>query len=410
MPAARLASSAAAAAAAAAATASVSAAAAAPLRRRGRGASLPDCLYNPPCPHPNWAPTYQLNLSTATEPGITWSYLDAPFYAQWGWVSLDSSVAMGEWISANLSQSTNEEALVEQARRIKAINPRTRVTVYRQMEVALGWQASSRRAMYDPTLADWFAQFTDGQGHKNGTIYNVFCSGCINQTGAYGDQFFWDYRSPGVCDYFLERVAGSVSSGALHPLVDGVFTDDYGGMGDEQPQAQKAMNLTDAEVQAMRDATTACWTRLNDEVIMPNNKFIWQSLFYGDKPRPRNETCAAWMRQWCALDRTYPIFMEYDPTPAGLLQNIAAFLIARGPWWWLGEDWMGAERAVWSDIYNTDVGVPLTECAETSPAVFGRNYSNGYAELDCSGPTWAATLAFGGAALRSSAALGPAGQ
>jgi hypothetical protein len=162
-------------------------------------------------------------MSMATEPGVTWSFLNASWYAQWGWVSLDSSVAMGEWISANLSLSTNEEALVEQARQIKAVNPRTRVTVYRQMEVALGWQASSRRAMYDETRKDWFAQYTDGQGHKNGTIYNVFCGGCINATGAYGDQFFWDMRTPGVCDYFLTHVAGSVSAGALHPLVDGLL-------------------------------------------------------------------------------------------------------------------------------------------------------------------------------------------
>ena len=84
-----------------------------------------------------------------------------------------------------------------------------------------------------------------------------------------------------------------------------------------------------------------------------------------------------------------------DPTPAGLRQNVAAFLVARGPWWWLGQDWMGPTLATWSSLYDElDVGVPVSECSETSPGVFGRNYSNGFAQLDCSGSEWAATLAF----------------
>ena len=43
-------------------------------------------------------------------------------------------------------------------------------------------------------------------------------------------------------------------------------------------------------------------------------------------------------------------------------------------------------------LYNLDVGVPVTMCAETSPGVFGRNYTNGWAQLDCN--TYTATLAF----------------
>ena len=177
------------------------------------------------------------------------------------------------------------------------------------------------------------------------------------------------------------------------------------GIGDEQPQAQKAMNLSDAEMRAMQDATQACWVRLNNEITQPNKKYIWQNLFYGDKPQPANKTCSAWMRQWCALDRTYPIFMAADSSPTGILPNIAAFLIARGPWWWLGWDWLGAVVPSWSPLYNTDVGVPLTECAETSPGIFGRNYSKGWAQLDCTGAEWAATLAFGGEELRVPAAV-----
>jgi len=42
--------------------------------------------------------------------------------------------------------------------------------------------------VYDPSKSDWFLQYTDGQGHKNGTIFN--------QPRAEGDQFFIDWRNP----------------------------------------------------------------------------------------------------------------------------------------------------------------------------------------------------------------------
>ena len=91
--------------------------------------------------------------------------------------------------------------------------------------------------------------------------------------------------------------------------------DDYGGIGDENPTVQKDCALSDAEISAMRAATSACWARLNNELILPSKKFIWQALFYGDKPRPTNNTCSPWMRYYCALDRSIPLFMECKCPP-----------------------------------------------------------------------------------------------
>ena len=54
------------------------------------------------------------------------------------------------------------------------------------MELALEWLESQRAVMYDPTKADWFLQYTDGHGNKNGTIYS--------EPNEWGDQFFWDYQ------------------------------------------------------------------------------------------------------------------------------------------------------------------------------------------------------------------------
>jgi hypothetical protein len=39
------------------------------------------------------------------------------------------------------------------------------------MELALQALESQRAVMYEPAKADWFLQYTDGRGKKNGTIY-----------------------------------------------------------------------------------------------------------------------------------------------------------------------------------------------------------------------------------------------
>ena len=59
----------------------------------------------------------------------------------------------------------------------------SRCFIYHNMELALEWLESQRLVMYDDTKADYFLQYTDGQGNKNGTIYN--------EPREEGDQFFW---------------------------------------------------------------------------------------------------------------------------------------------------------------------------------------------------------------------------
>ena len=51
------------------------------------------------------------------------------------------------------------------------------------MELALEWLETQRAVMEDPTTANYFLQYTDGLGNKNGTIYN--------EPIEFGSQFFW---------------------------------------------------------------------------------------------------------------------------------------------------------------------------------------------------------------------------
>ena len=78
----------------------------------------------------------------------------------------------------------------------------------------------------------------------------------------------------------------------------------------------------------------------------------------------------------------------------GSTEVIAGFLIARGPWWWIGYGWEGCFEVAppLPPLIQTQVGVPVTNCSQVAPGVFARNYSLGYAELDCN--SFTATLSF----------------
>ena len=128
------------------------------------------------CPPPAWPARWQLNLSTCVQPGDLWQheYWVPNATKPWGLVSLDWSVGRQEYFHGSPSNSTQEAYAVENGRRIKAASPQTRVFLYHNTEIALEWQESGRAAMYDPAKKHWFLQYTDCNGTKNGTIYDVY--------------------------------------------------------------------------------------------------------------------------------------------------------------------------------------------------------------------------------------------
>ncbi len=182
----------------------------------GGGAS---CTVNTTaCPPPRWPPQWNLTLSTCVQPGsgVSPGYFEPNVSQPWGLVSLDWSVAGNIWQhgSNNRSMATIEATSTEGCRRIKLRSPHSRCFIYHNMELALQALESQRAVMYDPTKKDWFLQYTDGRGKKNGTIYD--------EGGAPGAQYFWDYRIPVVVDYVISSTLKILDN----PWVDGVFTDD----------------------------------------------------------------------------------------------------------------------------------------------------------------------------------------
>ncbi len=248
-------------------------------------------------------------------------------------------------------------------------------------ELALEWLESQRLVMNDPATADYFLQYTDGQGHKNGTIYNepIFC----------GNQFFWDFTNPEAANYFITSVAESINS----PFVDGTFTDDVTGVPAEHPKVQANINMTDAELAQLQYATGEASSSLIYELVS-QSKYNWQAFGGGDGSGSSvsASSCATFMAASCdPVMQGRTLMLGMDNSPANANQTVAAFLIARPPYAYLGFGWESDDRN-WNDLFYLQVGTPTTLCAEGPAGVFSRVYTEGTATLDCN--SWTAMLPF----------------
>mmetsp|Transcript_31425 Transcript_31425/g.82421 ORF Transcript_31425/g.82421 Transcript_31425/m.82421 type:complete len:456 (-) Transcript_31425:265-1632(-) len=340
----------------------------------------PDCAVNgTACPPPDWIPNWNLTESTTIQPsGNDFFTPEHP----WGLISLDWSVARGVWFKNGRNKTNCEAVSTEGCRRLKTSGKAARCFIYHNMELALEWEESQRAVMYDVSKADYFLQYTDGKGNKNGTIYN--------EPIEFGDQFFWDYTNPEAADYFVTSVVKSLDS----PYVDGTFTDDVGGLPEEHAQAIARTKLTPDQVASLKLATAQTHEKLV-EALVAAGKYNWQAFGGGDgsgahAPGSGGQTCINFMQKLCASDaQSKPLMMGHNPKAAN--QSVAAFLIIRPPIAFLGWGWESDDR-MWDDIFYLQVGTPTGACTEVKPGVFTRQWSAGIAKLDCN--TFTADLPF----------------
>eukprot|EP01047_Picozoa_sp_COSAG01_P025670 COSAG01_NODE_1630_length_9676_cov_5.955101_1_plen_274_part_00 len=185
--------------------------------RDQRGAPPPP----PRFPPPRWVPTWNLTQSTMIQPSSAGYFTPAH---TWGLVSLDWTVARSVWLSHGRNRQDCEAVSTEGCRRLKASGLAHRCFVYHNMELALEWLESQRVAMRSPSKSGFFLQcaprpprhwlrclsmvlvcdgsdrcvvrcmsdqppsrYTDGFGHKNGTVYDE-----LGRFGGrvMGDQYF----------------------------------------------------------------------------------------------------------------------------------------------------------------------------------------------------------------------------
>jgi hypothetical protein len=468
-----------------------------------------------PCPAPQWDPVWALNLSTIPHTpwgdDISWSstgFYDAVNASQWGMVSAtsDGMTECGEcmarsslhmqcmvllpqchhsWTHSSGTRLTsdsidpldpppppqvnfdwadgsgiwqdthphnNEAILVEQCKRVKAQGTGTKCFVYRNTELALQWQETSRAAMTQENVdKNWFLKFktraacdaavpcniaafhngndpTSVPCNKTAPISAPNCAYCCNFTaggtsGAYNEpiggrilspghtqnlfgdnalgdgQLFWDFRNQEVQDYWAQEV---VLAGTDSPYVDGMFTDDPPGYGSEHPIVQSVVQLTKAEIVALQVGTQRAWTQAL-ALVTRAKKYIAQAFqippVFDAGVQSNVSACAAWMRQQCAV-RTNESALAYlgpgSTTDATPNMSMAAYLVVRGPYSFIQAPSAVIQGRDWTDpayrVYRLDTGTPTGPCVESPTGVFTRGWSGGHASIDCG--TTSATLDF----------------
>jgi hypothetical protein len=265
-----------------------------------------------------------------------------------------------------------EETEFVQTQFLKAANPKTRVFVYRQSQLALNIYDNGAKVMYDPSKqADWFVVF------PNGTIYND-----STMVGNFRmDQFCWDHRNPDVRDYWVNSY---VATAFNHSIIDGIYYDDDDGIWEERSNYP---NYTEEYRRAVCAGQQISLHRAFEMGLKYNNH-PWQAWL--DPTIPTSDDTPA----VCAQKMKIAISMKNVPVtfPAlyngacnkpfdqckDLKQQLAAFLIARGDYWvfYTPETW-------WKEGFEADYGVPVEDASELFPNFFVRKWTNCTVYLDC---------------------------
>ena len=314
----------------------------------------------PPPPLPLWR---------ETETTLTHPLLPAPLATCRPHAIISWSVGQNIWNKNGPSNGTIEETLVANCQAIKlATGNRSRCAVYHNTELCLEAMESQRALLNDPANARLFLQYTDGAGHKNGTIYI--------ERGGPGKQAFWDYRVDGTTQAVIGSILATISS----PWVDATFMDDLGGLPDEHPDAPANMNLSAAEVADIRAATATAASAIFDAVLAAG-KYIMPA--FASAGAISASSCSDSMRGRCGVPDWTGSPSIYEMGPANATnQSLAYFLTTRGPISYVGWGWESDQRQ-WIPEFLWNVGEPTGDCSEVSPLVFSRAWTYGNATLDC---------------------------
>jgi hypothetical protein len=258
-------------------------------------------------------------------------------------------------------------------------------------------------------------------------------------------EYLWDHRNQSLRQWLLEEFILGNETGLGNPSVDGFYFDDswhtapatpsapgvgqcsssaLGGASEENSWCSVDMGLSKQDVADI----TGNWTLTGQQAkaeVLAHGGFTWgaESLFVGTGARVQSkppgafpagvlpqepETCLGFMRAVCVnqtrfatgallFELTRRTFNDPFPLPYPK-QDVAQFLLTRGPFAWLGHNWMGCLADEFTPQLrpaelDVDYGVPLEDfCTETAAGsgVFTRSWSKVDVSLDCA--TFTATL------------------
>jgi len=171
------------------------------------------------------------------------------------------------------------------------------------------------------------------------------------------------------------------------------------------------MGLSNETVREMIAAWLANQQLWRDALVKAG-KMEWFLFYGGQQTAPgQNQTCgrctcASYLRANCGADspsQNGTLFYGYSRTTHSVPfplpspdQDLAAFLLSRGPYAFFGYGWSGCVDAshpfTRPPSLDIEYGEPTDFCAETAPGseVFVRHYSKYTVQLDCG--AWEATF------------------
>jgi len=142
---------------------------------------------------------------------------------------------------------------------------------------------------------------------------------------------------------------------------------------------------------AITDSWCAVRHRAFDAIIAAGGWF-WQ--MFSIQSTPAQATCATTLRGFCEAGASsvfynattmHELSGDHETLP-NLAQDLATFLLLRGPYAWLGFHWLGCDKSVlFPDSFTLDYGTPTEYCSETKPGsnVFVRDWTNAVVQMDC---------------------------
>eukprot|EP00054_Salpingoeca_dolichothecata_P010503 m.58577 g.58577 ORF g.58577 m.58577 type:complete len:407 (-) comp19026_c0_seq2:20-1240(-) len=385
-----------------------------------------------PVPMPAWPATYKMNQSTLIMACNESSFFNAELAATYGVADFDWSNAKSVWSQQRPMDC--QERLIAQAKMVKEINPSTRVMVYRNLVKALPWYTSIREKITDPNYSGWFLHFNTSHPHvptDNTTLYHdheqtpdpAMCHGPCD-CGVPCGEYLWDHRNASLRDWIInEYILGDAGMGS--PYVDGMYIDDSwssAGPTEEDSHAVEDCGLTPEDVEAITNGWQQTTVEAQAAILkaggFPYQYFNCKNASEGgchgnpESAPGRDQTdpkanCAGWLRDNCADNgatiRNMSMFFAFTrvshhqpfPLPA-FEQDLASFLLVRGPYAWLGFGWQGCSWSV--DQYTqrpemrVDYGEPVGVCEETAPnsGIFKREWTKATVEMDCN--KWAGSI------------------
>ena len=174
------------------------------------------------------------------------------------------------------------------------------------------------------------------------------------------------------------------ATGLGSPAVHGFYFDDgwnEDGPTEEDPHAVAACGLSPADVQDLIAAYQLSYEQKINSTLAAGG-FVFD-LF--NSPSPPNATsaqpqCAPFLREHCGAtspSQLGPMLVQFsrishkEPFPPPFpQQDLANFLLVRGPYGWLGYGWAGCWPATTYERptgLDADYGMPLNFCTETAP-------------------------------------------